>query len=373
MSDLNAVPLWDLPPPPQYSLPAIPSSLSVQDLMLLPHLPHPGLPPRTRPLAFAISRQVAQVDPQELRERELPSRIDVLATIDALTLRSDRQSQSFIDVRMGAEILTPLWVLGWWMTFHRAIEARDRWRGARSWLAELRYDSEGPEAPIYVAVTTALATLERIPWDEPLTAAYGLRPEDLADFLGMDPVYGPILDAMLDAVNERIRQDAALDARVLVLTLYTYYIFQASPDQWTRYDTHPRFSFLRHLSARIRDPGDPLQTIYMPWHDHNAWVLFALNVPDRTIRYADSSGIPPSDAHLRLFQTWFTAAQLGTWTVGPPLRCGSPDDGISCGIVVVNAIQHALFGDRLWDIRERPLWRVLQYLNIVRAYVPNTR
>ncbi|KAI0705557.1 hypothetical protein C8Q76DRAFT_801302 [Earliella scabrosa] len=369
MGDLNAVPLWDQPPPPDCPVPTIPSNISVHSLLLLPHLPQPPLPPRTRPLGFALSVQVAHVNSEELREREIPCKIDILTTLDSLTLRTDRQSRSFIDDRYGSPDRTPLWVLGWWLTFHRAVEARDRWRVARAWLAEVRYDCDSPQHPDYHLATTALGTFHRLPWDERLHAAYGLLPEDLSHFLATNPVSAPMLDAMLDALNERIRAHPLLHARVVVLGLAAYCILQATPDKWVTYDTAPRFTFLRDLSERLRRPVDPADTVYLPWHAHGAWVLFVLDARANTIRYADSSGAPPSPSDLGALQTWFTAAQLGVWSVGPPIPCGHPDDGVSCGIVIVNAIRHALFGEPLWDVGQRSSFRIREYLNVARAYV----
>ncbi|KAI0691066.1 hypothetical protein BC835DRAFT_1279846 [Cytidiella melzeri] len=52
-----------------------------------------------------------------------------------------------------------------------------------------------------------------------------------------------------------------------------------------------------------------------------------------------------------------------------PISTQPNNDGISCGIIVINAINHALFGDPLWTSEIRDQLRLHQYLDIVNDHL----
>ncbi|KAI0683375.1 hypothetical protein BC835DRAFT_1311080 [Cytidiella melzeri] len=132
------------------------------------------------------------------------------------------------------------------------------------------------------------------------------------------------------------------------------------------YANTKRFAQLRHLGTRLYH-GD-VDTVYLPAHvNGNHWTLFHVTKSTREISYGDSFGNPPPKRHTKAFQCWLEMHEPSLYGLGGTIPISSQpyDEGISCGITVINAINHALFGNPLWTSKTLNRLRLHEYLDIV--------
>lgn len=131
----------------------------------------------------------------------------------------------------------------------------------------------------------------------------------------------------------------------------------------------------------VRDLGDSIgrgeiEKLYLPAHvNGNHWTVFLLDFRQRQLYYGDSFGGSPSPTDVANIQRWIRLHQQDSLREAGTLPIASQptSDGISCGILVINAINHVLFGDKLWTPATRELLRIEQYLEIAEDYIAAKR
>lgn len=112
-----------------------------------------------------------------------------------------------------------------------------------------------------------------------------------------------------------------------------------------------------------------MDRVYIPCNvQNNHWSLFSLDVWTETITYGDSMAgqCPPAD--LAAVKRWLSKHFEPTlWKFAGTMTIGEQpdDDAVSCGVIVINAIKHATFGDALWTEEARDTIRLQEYLDLV--------
>jgi hypothetical protein len=118
-----------------------------------------------------------------------------------------------------------------------------------------------------------------------------------------------------------------------------------------------------HL-VRYQPDGEVLFVAYSP-PDH--WA--AISVTSRgTLEWADSLGRRPPMSLVTGVRNWLNYhLSSSTFGLGNSVKCPRQTDSFSCGIIVLNAIKHRIFGDPLWREEDRVQLRVWEFLDIMRV------
>ena len=189
----------------------------------------------------------------------------------------------------------------------------------------------------------------------------------LVDFLSNEPLSMDHMDDMLNVIEGRIREREDLVNRVQVASVEIWLELRAGARcGWTRYGIGQNLGELRSLAAQMASRETRLASVWLPWLSDGSWVVYVLEVPRKVIRTPAWEISRETFTDVKTIQEWLRVANLGEWAVESTVSCGGPEDGISCGIIAVNAIAHDLFQDELWTETTREMMRMEAYVNALR-------
>lgn len=131
-------------------------------------------------------------------------------------------------------------------------------------------------------------------------------------------------------------------------------------------------SYLKEIANRVR--LGLLEKLLIPIHlsrPSKHWVCAVVNIKTRSVHFGDSFGStnPTLEAreYLENLCAWLNCIGLeGRFDSGSPLAIGAPDDGHSCGICAVNALEHAVWPTTpLWTSQTKDKWRLQLFIRLV--------
>jgi Ulp1 protease family, C-terminal catalytic domain len=287
-----------------------------------------------------------------------------------LELRS-AWGQAYLDGNValtGLCTITPLppWLISWWIEICDAVEVQARWKDSQSYL------NLGLQGDKFLSQLCheALTTFHLIQWGEPLRGVAGkeLHIHELSALLSQSMLSQSIINGLLLQIREKVERITHLDHPVEICDLNLMDALRKKVD-WVAYNMRPedpnhRWFWRLGNSFHTKKTRHVFLPLYrVPMH----WALFWVDLQLGTIQYGDSLKWTPSLEDLELVQRWFSKHSFylnykGTFTVGIQM------DSISCGIVVLNAIEHALLDKPLWKQSDADLLHVEKYLQLYREH-----
>jgi hypothetical protein len=354
---------------------AIPTTCTISQLLDTKMSP-PEVDHSTNMTAFSpiFSREVP-TDPQEnLLIRQVPTLGHLYQLRDQAIEAIIGGHVSFLDWRYN-NIPTPFFMITYWIRQARAVKERVLWMSAKEHLVHLAINA--PSAETAQVARRALRTFDELGWDVSLRGVkvnYIITSVDMRSLLLPGMLGSIIMDGMIRRTHRRqssllTNTPEARRTEVRVLDTFDQLAYDDLQNPGV-YETSGRFAQLRTLGHRVC--SGEIEKIYLPVLVHgNHWALFLVNVVSREISYGDSFGNPPPSQFITMLQRWLGMHKLGFYDIGDDLPIARQpfDDSISCGIIVVNAINHAILGDALWTPAARQELRLGEYLDIVDDYL----
>lgn len=357
---------------PDILLPELVSeTCSLRDLLDLKDLPLVDRANITSLASFEFSQRPPLIDFKELLSRSIPP-LHILITLHhkLASFTDEDGPQSFLDPRHGYQP-TPLFMLPFWMRQASAWKARFRWLESVRWLHALCETGSQDSAS---AAEEALGTFEAISWDGRLAATYGspnIATGELQPLLAHSMLRSNVIDAMLAGVRRDMDLDTASTYCIEIQDLTIFYTLQNSPDIRAQYHSSRSFTAARELGGRLA--SQHIDRLYLPLNvrgDH--WALLVLEPRTCTVHYGDSLGRPMEGEDLSILHFWLgqhDPHHVWTVTEDAPIADQPHNDDFSCGIILINAIRHSLFGEPLWTEDTRDLLRLNEYLRLVNDHV----
>ncbi|GJF00493.1 hypothetical protein PsYK624_167820 [Phanerochaete sordida] len=315
--------------------------------------------------SFIFSTRQPTINSSDLLSRTIPAQSVLLFLNSLLSTAAQQGHQSFVDPRYGRRP-TPLFMIDFWLTQARALEAKRSWAQLETWLIEL---STGHHHPTAFAAEDALETFPQLSWDARLMGTYGspaMGIHELQPLLSNGMLKSNVIDAMILSIRrELIHVPSDTCIEVHELTVFDA-LHRASSGSWLTYHSSRGFSAVRILGARIA--SCTVDRLYLPLNVRsNHWAVFAIEPKLRRVRYGDSTARPPEPDDVFLLQSWLGQHDGASWdfSLGIEIAEQPVDDGFSCGILVINAIRHELFGETLWTRNTREHLRIAEYMRLV--------
>ncbi|KAF4569611.1 hypothetical protein EYR36_009408 [Pleurotus pulmonarius] len=352
--------------PPEYShyLPA--SSLSVHDLLYM------QLPKESSELIITsaerwFSRDTPTTDPACILERTIPPKSFLASLEKACGQAWFDGAQSVIDYRYndGLDRL-PRFVITFWNEMVRIQEKRKTWERSFTWLSkeETRLDQTAGDVEI---VRNAIGYLKVIGWNTPLAQRPFVASFELAPLLGTAWLSDEHIDLMIEVISDRIKEEGVRTSIVAPLNLSVSITLRGM-----KKETASSKRQLDEIKSEIQSKG--VTRMYFPVHvNGNHWIAAFVDFERRTYGYGDSLTGIYTQSPLKFMRS------LGSWlkdtfggqrfeAQGDSLTRGSQTDSFSCGIIAVNAIEHAIFGERLWEAQRAAPERIRWFVRIVERH-----
>ena len=353
----------ELLPPPQSGMDLVGVELSVGEMLKMNLSPlDPNVPAAIRPLRWSPEEPI--VDTAELRGRLVPDLEVLRLTREQMEGMDVTLAGSLLDEREGAAIPTPVWMIEYWVWQRKAGVVKREAERAVGWLRE----QQAKGGVLRRAATEALESLLELQWLDNGLAGGMVETREVLTLLGGQYMTSSTLDAMIARLNSRLQGSPHLASRFVVANTMVRLDIGRYCTQEGGTSNERMGRELERLVDVIKE-NSALTMVLVPWlaREPARWVVFALDVAQKEIGYADCLGQDADDEDLELLQRWLKQGGLGEWGVGKKLPCGGPDEGISCGLLAVNAIKHAVFGDVLATEATWDLMAVEEYLGLVKA------
>ncbi|KAF4590802.1 hypothetical protein EYR40_009399 [Pleurotus pulmonarius] len=357
--------------PPEYShyLPA--SSLSVHDLLYM------QLPKESSELIIAsaerwFSRDTPTTDPECILERTIPPKSFLASLEKACGQAWFDGAQSVIDHRYndGLDRL-PRFVITFWREMVRIQEKRKTWERSFTWLSkeEKRLNQTAGDVEI---VRNAMGYFKVIGWNTPLAQRPFVASFELAPLLGTAWLSDEHIDLMIEVISDRIKEEGVRTSIVAPLNLSASITLRG-----TKKETASSKRQLDEIKSEIQSKG--VTRMYFPVHvNGNHWIAAFVDFERRTYGYGDSLTGIYMQSPLKFMRS------LGSWlkdtfggrrfeAQGDSLMRGSQTDSFSCGIIAINAIEHAIFGERLWEAQRAAPERIRWFVRIVERHERRTK
>ncbi len=360
----------------------VPRDLAIQSLLDIPNTRLANIVNDTLPNNFIplFSNATPVIDEKELLRRSTPPLARLYKLSDLLVTAVPQGSQSFLDWRYN-NTPTPLFMITYWTAQAEALLEQRRWKKVHAYLQNLTRTQSGhlsANIAVAQAAERALMTLADIGWDDALDCLdvnTGVSARHLCSLVNQEMLGGHIMDGMVRRIqyrkdeNSLYHTDIDLD-RIRVEELAVLAQLRKSG----RLLRDPVGYMVNRECLALRALGDSIgrgeiDQVYLPAHvNGNHWTVFLIDIAANQLYYGDSFGGSPHSTDIALIQLWIRHHQPEGGSLqfvrSIPIGSQPAEDGISCGIIVVNAIAHALFGDHLWTSDTRDLLRIEQYLEI---------
>ena len=275
-------------------------------------------------------------------------------------------------------LLLPLWGVGLWSNLVHAIEQRDKWERSDEWLDERV--KEGVE------VDEVRALMGRVSWRMRVRAIHEASPIGLlSDLLSTRWIRERHLDIFARYLTSRA---AVSGARIWFGGAVTAAELTWAPEDPKKPVESP--VGLRRILVAVSKGG--FDRLLLPGHvDGNHWITLSVDLWNRRVSvgtsfsFAVGECIPIISSHYlgdsqggvpRAESIEALSRKLIKWlndVFGPrftlrtePLPTGRQQDGYSCGVCVMNAMEHAAFNITLFTPKDRHRLRIRYFIHFVR-------
>jgi hypothetical protein len=240
----------------------------------------------------------------------------------------------------------PLWVITFWNTVvDMRLQIRKPWREAMDWVKHQMQQKKRSDVRKMAAETSCLLAL--LHWN---TAKRGLSDTSpvhtLWRYLGPTWLSSTDENDMLEVLREKIVGDPDLvrTVRVEAVELSAKLSETFEKRDSVDYDQSLSTRWLRSLGEDIFCRGERLVTIaHLGAHNKQKhWVAIEVDGAKLQFRYGDSLGkaIP---RNMQMVYEWWASKHVPGQLEFSSLPISSQTDGHSCGMLAVNAIEHALY------------------------------
>ncbi|KAF9779588.1 hypothetical protein BJ322DRAFT_1167867 [Thelephora terrestris] len=262
----------------------------------------------------------------------------------------------------------PLWVGNFWWALVEAVEQKDEWSKAARWISHQRQD-----AKIYEAKDL----MERVPWGTKIWALTGADSLSfvgvLAQLLSTEWLRERHLDTLASYFNFYVSKDKKVAGECWIgdvyLSVCVKRVYRAS-------------KAVIHADRDLSSYGEKIaphgyKRLLFPANlNNNHWIVFSVDLVKNQFCYGDSFGDRNPNAELQQIRrgltNWLSVVfGVSFADLGNALPIGQQEDGHSCGICVINAIEHAIFNVPLFTDENRYRLRVQYFVEAVKYLLEN--
>ncbi|KAJ7909891.1 hypothetical protein B0H13DRAFT_1616161 [Mycena leptocephala] len=255
----------------------------------------------------------------------------------------------------------PLETLTFWKEMSAVIQDQAGWKRSIQWLNNERRKSKDDETTR--AIDSAQAELETMGWNAPLT--YGrqsISTLDLREFLSTVWLRSNNIDIMMEDLAERVASDPELADKVIVAPLaFSNAVLGSRKGGYSK----EKSPLLDRYEREIREKKKEM--IVFPANvENNHWIAGVIGFSKQTIDFGDSMPgcFQPPTTLITALQRWLLQR------FGDQFHCdydglehGVQRDGYSCGIVMGNTCERALYPSTpLWIPRRAVHARLQHFL-----------
>ncbi|PPR06307.1 hypothetical protein CVT24_001091 [Panaeolus cyanescens] len=272
----------------------------------------------------------------------------------------------------------PVWVIRFWREMAHVSSGQSMWRRSLMWLeTEKRLANEGAGTTVKEVVGQAervLTALKWLPWNSPM-AFKGIKGRaiyntlQLTGFLGSGWLTDTHIDIMLEVLPEQ-SPNVSQPRNAIAIPMSFYHLITFRLDyHLSQPKDKMRDSYLGKLANQIKESN--VHRLYFPVHvNNNHWVAGRIDFENKTISYADSLSVfggIHSKFHKQLtrwLRFWFGKSFAKSRSKIPFVHARQ-SDSFSCGIITLNAIEHALSGEPLWTDAKATFERLKWFLRAI--------
>jgi len=281
----------------------------------------------------------------------------------------------------------PLWVMNFWNTAVVVAEQRDRWLAAADWLSRR---VQGPE------IRGVRNLFERVPWGMKLWSLVGHERETLVGYLAELLSYEWLGERHIDTISSYLMCQAEGEPGLGPTTLIAgadLHVYLSSHSRATA-EAIQAHGGLRTYTKRILD--HQYSRLFIPVNvGENHWVVFSVDLKKQVFRYGELTRLHTnafaylmgvgnslqgngydeeinkvSQGIMRWGEVMFKTPLRGA---GKTLEIGRQQDGDSCGICVVNSIEHHMFGTPLFTHNKRDTLRIYYFTKAAEFLLDSVR
>lgn len=261
-------------------------------------------------------------------------------------------------------------MLRYWLRLSSAAHGRRVWANARDALLERQANLVSHPGQELNDVTLALSSLAAIPWHYSLCDNPPIHSRDLLALLSPEPLPVSTVGMLVHILRREMQTEhAALNATIYIHGLPVQdHLTRAIP--FLHVPDHPQLVVIHLMAAPLIGNPPRYRQAYFPWLSRGSFRLYVLDTVARVIRHGAMDGSPPVEEDVVLLRRWLEFTSNSEWTVGEgSIAFGGPEDGMSCGIAMVNAIRHHELGEPLWSPARRDACRLHEYARVVEFMV----
>ncbi|KAJ3858363.1 hypothetical protein EV359DRAFT_69072, partial [Lentinula novae-zelandiae] len=254
----------------------------------------------------------------------------------------------------------PLFTSAFLDKIHLAILAQSDWRHSLDWLNQRTEDNT------YEETAVAHQLLQIMPWNCRINLTFSCTLSTtllFSRFLSERWMTSSLIDLMLGQLSDCLEEDHDLEAQVAL-----------EPLRFMEYLQNPH----RHETplGRIAFGMEKKSVVLFVshWSKQRHWLAFRAMITEGKVTYAD--GIEDNTRPKGLLAratNWFSDHFGRKFTAPDPgnvLTHGTQDDFNNCGLVVINAIEHALWNDtEIWSSEMKELHRVHWFNILTKAFL----
>ncbi|KAK6966380.1 hypothetical protein R3P38DRAFT_2816382 [Favolaschia claudopus] len=241
----------------------------------------------------------------------------------------------------------PLYVLTLWTEMSQMVEEQGAWKRSVEWLRMQREKCKDElTRDIIDEAGKALKTMAR---DAPLT--YGRQSVstiDLREFLGTVWLKTNNIDIMMEDLADRVASDPGVAGKVIVAPLaFANAVLAARKGEYTR----EKARLLHRYECEVKEHKK--ERIVFPANVANChWIAGVIDFRHKTISFGDSMSewVAPEERLVGGLMRWLQMQFGGGFSCEyDGLEHGNQQDNFSCGVVMENTCQRAIFPNT-------PLW-----------------
>ncbi|KIJ38218.1 hypothetical protein M422DRAFT_50106 [Sphaerobolus stellatus SS14] len=274
----------------------------------------------------------------------------------------------FIDWRaFGKGQVYPPWVIAFWLEIFDAVSSHAAWTKSKAFLMRLATEDNGST---YEFAQHTLQTFNKLIWhgspqNDILQWELNSR-QDFSILLSHQMLPQRLVNALLHVLSDRLNKSGIEQVKVYLIEVMDKLRGNGGGRiDWVTYKLIPNDANHRWVWKL----GDSFQEnkfrpiflpIYLPPYH---WSLYWVDLSSNSLHYGDSVSREASDSDINIIKRWFgahgfTLKFTGIFVIGKQV------DSHSCGLVIVNAIEHAVLDVALWSQENANAIRIQKYLDI---------
>ncbi|KIJ41451.1 hypothetical protein M422DRAFT_255654 [Sphaerobolus stellatus SS14] len=240
----------------------------------------------------------------------------------------------------------PPWIISLWLKLYKPVSSCLAWAASKSFLTNV---AQNGSTETQCLAMRALNTFHQITWDGDFHTI--LRRElfsktDVTVLLSHRMLPQAVINALLFILREELNKAPE----------HCSYICSTDLMDKLRQKKIGKLAD-SFLSKEIRHVFIPIY--FPPLH----WSLFWIDLSTKSLRYGDSTDQEASTTDIQLIQHWLSVHGI-TIKFSGSFMIGKQTDGHSCGLAVVNGVEHALLDTQLWSQETADSVRIGKYLDI---------